>query len=157
LIEVLLGNLRLLFNPRYRGVGLFAYPYFFFFEFLGSIIEAYGYFSVILAAVLGLLNPVVAALLFVCSVMFGTLLSLLGLFMEERHRALYSKSELLVLVGCCLIENLGYRQLTALWRWRATLNLIFRQSTWGQMDRRQFTGTASPLGPEQQTVVRRLL
>ncbi len=157
LIEVLLGNLRLLFNPRYRGVGLFAYPYFFCFEFLGSIIEAYGYLSVVLAAVLGLLNPVVAALLFVFSVMFGTLLSLFGLFLEERHRSLYSLRELLVLVGCCLIENLGYRQITALWRWWATLNLILRQSTWGQMDRRQFTGKPGSLSSEQQPVVQRSL
>lgn len=157
LIEVLLGNLRLLFNPRFRGVGLFAYPYFFFFEFLGSIIEAYGYFSVVLAAVLGLLNPVVAVLLFVFSVMFGTLLSLFGLFLDERHRSLYSLSELSVLIGCCLIENLGFRQITAFWRWRAALNLIFCQSTWGQTERRQFTGKPGSLNPEQQPTAQRSL
>ena len=43
LLESLLGNKKMLFNPRYGIIGLLAYPFFLFAEGLGPIIEVFGF------------------------------------------------------------------------------------------------------------------
>ena len=54
-----------------------------------------------------------------------------------------------VALGCdTLVENLGYRQLLAFWRFRAFWDLLRGHSDWGDMRRKGFTTTVeAPLPP----------
>jgi len=67
----------------------------------------------------------------------GTVLSASALLLEEMSFQVHgSARHLAVLLLAMLAENLGYRQLTALWRARATLEWMFRvRRGWGKMTR----------------------
>ena len=67
----------------------------------------------------------------------GMLVSMTGLFLEEMSLHMYKRpEELAALVAVALIENLGYRQLTVLWRlqglWQSATGASAR---WGTMTR----------------------
>ena len=68
---------------------------------------------------------------------FGTLLSASSLLLDEISYHTYPRPrQILVLLVAAVIENLGYRQMTAYWRLVGLVQWIFgaRQS-WGDMKR----------------------
>ena len=73
----------MLFNPRYRTVGLFAMPYFVFFEMLGPLVELVGYVLTVGGLALGFILPEVAALFFIVSVLFGMVLSVGSVLLDD--------------------------------------------------------------------------
>jgi hypothetical protein len=75
---------------------------------------------------------------FLCAAFgMGILLSASALLLEEASFHLYKRPRhLAALVGAILIENVGFRQLTAFWRFIATVGwLLKRPSAWGEMPR----------------------
>jgi hypothetical protein len=50
-------------------------------------------------------------------------------------------------VGWALLENLGYRQLTVLWRLQGLVKYLRGRREWGAMERRGFT--APPAEPRR--------
>ncbi|MGF7185860.1 cellulose synthase/poly-beta-1,6-N-acetylglucosamine synthase-like glycosyltransferase [Desulfitispora alkaliphila] len=143
LIEVLTSNFSLFFNPRYGRVGTTAYPYFFIFEFIGPWIEVMGYVFVVLALFMGILNPSIFILLFVFSVLFGIIISLFGLYIDEKESIRYSNKEFFKLLGFAFIENLGFRQMGAFWRAGAFISLLLNRQGWGTITRRGFAPNIS--------------
>lgn len=78
--ERALGYYRyMLFNPRYGAVGMFALPYYLFFEALGPIVEITGYLVTVWAVSMGLVDWMFAELLFLVAIVYGTLNSVLAL------------------------------------------------------------------------------
>lgn len=144
LIEVLLKNALLLFNPAYGSVGLVSAPYFFVFEFLGPWIECTGYLFIVVAALVGILNIDIFLLLLVLSIIYGGFISLISLLLEEWERPRFSNREFLSMVLVSVIENFGFRQLMAFWRAGAYLTFVFKKGSWGAMPRRGFSGRALP-------------
>jgi len=139
LIQTLLIHWKMIFNPKYGTVGMIGMPYFFIFEFLGPIIEITGYVAFIGGYLLGLLNITFAILFFLLAIVFGVLISLFSLLIEEFTARRYNRaSDLFKLVIIAILENFGYRQLTALWRVKATLLLLFRRKKWGEMEKHSF-------------------
>jgi len=133
LIESLTGNLRMLLNPRYGVIGLFAMPYFFFFEMLGPVIELLGYAVVVLAVVLGYLNYQFLFLFLALAVLYGVIVSLIAVYLEGIAFKRYPKLGSLLKMGLyCFIENLGYRQLNSWWRSKAYFTYFTRKRKWGK-------------------------
>jgi cellulose synthase/poly-beta-1,6-N-acetylglucosamine synthase-like glycosyltransferase len=56
LIEILLYHRKCAFNPRYGTMGLIAFPYFFIFEVVGPFFELFGWLTIPLAVIFGILN-----------------------------------------------------------------------------------------------------
>ena len=136
-------------NGRYGALGTAAVPYFLLFEFLGPLIELFGLPLILVWWLAGDLSPVFLVGFFVVAMLLGVLLSLAALLLEEhsfrRHR---SGREIARLVGFSLVENLGYRQLVAFWRFLAFWDLLRGRSDWGDMRRKGFTTTVeAPLPP----------
>lgn len=135
LIDSLSRHIVMLGNPRYGGVGLFAVPYFVFFEMLGPIVELLGYFTFGLAWSLGVLEPRLALLFFVAAVLLGFALSVSSLFLEELSFRRYPRwSQMAMLLVYGVLENFGYRQLTLWWRLRGTLGYMFGSRDWERRD-----------------------
>jgi hypothetical protein len=67
----------------------------------------------------------------------GLLLSVAAVLLEEMSFHLYQRPRHFgVLLAAMLLENFGYRQLTALWRLRAVAAwALLRRSEWGEMKR----------------------
>ncbi len=138
LIEVLLNNIFMFFNPKYGKAGMLAFPYFIIFEFLGPFLEVLGYIFVLLAFLIGILNLDIFIMLFVVAVLYGMFISILSIFLDEKYELQYSNKEILKLIIYAFIENLGYRQLGAFWRVGAYISLIFNKTGWGTIKRKGF-------------------
>ena len=119
-IRELFSNFRLLANSRYGCLGMAAIPFYWLVEVIGPVLEVGGYLSVGLSAVFSKVTlPFVALFLFL-AVVYGVFLSvgavLLGSFWQRRP---LPPPHLFRLLGYAVIENFGYRQLSAWWRLQA--------------------------------------
>ena len=139
LLESLWRHRRMLLNPRYGSVGLLAFPYFFFLEVFGPIIEGLGYLTFIIAVVLGRASmPYVLAFLAVAFA-FGIALSFAAVGLEELSFRRYPRlRDLLRLLGVAIMENVGYRQLSTYWRIRGMVSKLGGARAWGAMERKGF-------------------
>lgn len=138
-LELIWTHRAALFNPRYGRIGLVSLPVFFLVEMLGPVVEAAGYVAVAMALAAGLLNVPMAALLLALAVALGVAQSLAAIALEQfafrRYRA---PRDLALLVFLSLAENLGYRQLTLVWRLRGLWKFLRKDSSWGEMTRTGF-------------------
>lgn len=140
--QVLSYHLPMLMNPRYGSVGLLAMPYFLIFEAIGPLIEASGYIVTAVAVAFGMIDVVFAQLLFLCAVVFGAMISLTSVLLEEMSFRRYPKvRHLLLLAALGVIENFGYRQLTMWWRLQGVIDFVRRKQGWGVMTRKGFAKT----------------
>jgi cellulose synthase/poly-beta-1,6-N-acetylglucosamine synthase-like glycosyltransferase len=138
--QVLSYHLQMLMRPKYGSVGMFALPYFLIFEAAGPIIEAAGYLVTIVAVAFGLIDIVFAQLLFLCAVVFGAMISLTSVLLEEMSYRRYPKvRHLLLLAAIGVLENFGYRQLTTWWRLKGVIDFVRKKQGWGVMTRKGFT------------------
>jgi len=145
LYESLMRNRRMLLNPRYGRIGLVAFPYFFFMEMLGPVIELFGYFTFTAAVILGRASGPYILAFFMAAFSFGIVLSIAAVGLEELSFHRYPRiSDLLRLFGLAVVENFGYRQLTAYWRIRGFFSALRGVKTWGKMERKGFSGEFSP-------------
>ena len=137
LAESLTANLRLLFHPRSGMVGWLAFPFFLLFELLGPVVEVVGYASLILGGIFGLISPEAFRSFMFLGLSFGILLSTSALLLEQMSFRLYPSGRQLVwLTLVALLENLGYRQLIAWWRFQGLMRWVFRtERRWGEMTR----------------------
>jgi cellulose synthase/poly-beta-1,6-N-acetylglucosamine synthase-like glycosyltransferase len=139
-MQVLAFHRRMLFNPRYGAVGLAALPYYLVFEVLGPIVELMGYVVTAVAVAFGLLDFVFAELLFLAAVVYGTLISLSSIVLEELAFRRYPRVlDLVRLALYGIIENFGYRQLTTWWRLVGIVDYFRGKQGWGVMTRKGFS------------------
>jgi cellulose synthase/poly-beta-1,6-N-acetylglucosamine synthase-like glycosyltransferase len=133
---------RMLLNPRYGILGLFALPYFLLFEMLGPAIELLGYAVTIIGVVFGLIDIELALLFLAVSILFGILLSMSAVVLEELTQRRYPRpADLARLFAAAVVENLGFRQLLTIWRTRGLIDGLRGKQGWGVMERRGFGGT----------------
>ena len=137
LIECLWHNRVMLFNPRYKAVGLFAFPYFLIVEALGPTIEFIGYMLFIILALLGMLNRDMSLLFIMLAVVWGMSLNLGAILLDNLIFRRYERVwDLVKLSLFAVLEYLGYRQLIVVERLFATL-LYFRKDQWGKQNRKE--------------------
>jgi cellulose synthase/poly-beta-1,6-N-acetylglucosamine synthase-like glycosyltransferase len=138
-LQVLGYHTRMLFNPRYGVVGLLAMPYYLVFEAIGPVIELSGYVVMAVAIPFGLLDWRFAELFFLAAIVYGTLLSVAAVALEELSFRRYPKAtDLLWLVAYGVLENLGYRQLATWWRIRGVVDYLRGKGGWGVMKKKGF-------------------
>lgn len=137
LLESLAANRGLLFHPRGGAPGWLAFPVLLLFEALGPLIEIVGYGFMTVSFALGCVSWQALAAFLAAAVGMGLLLSASALLLEELSFRLYTRPRHLgVLLAAMVLENVGYRQLTAWWRLRALATWLGRRpGRWGEMTR----------------------
>ncbi|NIK78778.1 cellulose synthase/poly-beta-1,6-N-acetylglucosamine synthase-like glycosyltransferase [Paenibacillus castaneae] len=139
LFDTLISYRRMLFNPKYGTIGMLTLPNYWIFELIGPIVEAMGYIFIPLAYLFGLLAFKSFILFFVIAFLLGTTLSLGSILLEQTtFRKYRSFKETMLLIVFGIIENLGYRQLTVLFRVEGIFNFRKGRHSWGRMNRKQF-------------------
>jgi cellulose synthase/poly-beta-1,6-N-acetylglucosamine synthase-like glycosyltransferase len=141
-LQVLSYHRKMMFNPKFGTIGLLALPYYLIFEAIGPVIEFFGYVLTILAVCFGLLDWRFAELLFLAAVVYGALISLMSVVLEEVSFRRYPRAtDLLKLAAYGVLENFGYRQLTTWWRITGIIDFLKGRQAWGAMTRKGFSST----------------
>ena len=141
LADTLWRHRGMMFNPRYGRLGFLAMPFFLFVELLSPIIELSGYVLLIISLWLGAINIQFALLFLTAAVLLGMILSVLSILMEELTFRKYDRiRDVMILILFAFIENLGYRQIHAWWRFWGLIDFFKGNKSWGEMTR---TGTFS--------------
>lgn len=135
LIDVLWHNKTMLFNPKYKNVGLFGMSYFFFVEALGPTIEMFGYVGLILFYLFGLIDRDIALLIFLFAFLWGSYITLSSIILDNLLYRRYSTlNDLLKLSLFGFLESFGYRQVITVERFIATFQ--FWRKEWGNITRK---------------------
>ena len=109
-------------NPRYGSMGLVVLPYHLVFELLGALVEVVAVPVLVSGYVLGYIDLTLAVLFLIVSLGYATFLSILALVVDELFYHRYRRwRDLALIVFAAVVENLGYRQLNAWWRFRGVL------------------------------------
>lgn len=146
LVDALWRHRAMVARPRFGVVGMLSMPCLVFFELLGPVVEVSGYLVVLLSSMLGWLDSGFALTFFAVAILYGVVLSVGAVLLEDAAFRRYPRLRhllLLVLVG--VIEHFGYRQLTAWWCVRAFRDFWHGDIRWGRMEHRGF----GPSGVDQ--------
>lgn len=126
-LECLWFNKKLLFHPKCGRIGWLTVPYQVIFEGISPIIEMFGYLSTVVFFLTGFLSYEGALALLILVLGTGYLVTFITILIEEVLFATYKKpKDLLILFAASIIENFGYRQLHAFWRFRGLFDWVFK-------------------------------
>ncbi|HSI67936.1 MAG TPA: glycosyltransferase family 2 protein [Planococcus sp. (in: firmicutes)] len=137
LAETLWTHRKMLFNPKYKGIGLFSVPYYIMIELLSAVFEVLGYFIIVGGLAFNWIDPEIALVLLLVMVLYGSLLSSLAVLLEEwtYHKYPDVKS-ILILYMYALTETFWYRVLMNFWRVQGLYHAFKKKSVWGNMERK---------------------
>jgi len=137
--ETLEHNRVMLGNPRYGRVGLLAMPYYMLFEYLAPLVETAGIVILPFGWALGLVEWRLFLLFVIASFVYGLLLSVLALVLEElSFRRYRDPAQLARLVLVAVLESFGLRQLHVWWRLVALITWRGRAPSWHSTPRQGF-------------------
>jgi cellulose synthase/poly-beta-1,6-N-acetylglucosamine synthase-like glycosyltransferase len=146
LADVLWQNRDMVLNRRYGRIGLLALPYHWLFECIAPIMEVVGWGTMITAACLGLLSGKFFVEFLLFGYLFGTLISIGSVVIEEMTYHRYNESrDLSRLILACFLEHFPYRQLNTLWRVRGLWEYVAGRGSWPKIERVGFNTPANPL------------
>lgn len=138
LIDILYFHRTMQLNPRYGRIGLVSMPYFFLFELLGPFWEIQGYIAVVIALFLGLIDPKLALLLFIATILLGMLVSIFALAISGKENDYFPGPYLTTMLLYAVLENFGVRQLLSFWRVTGFFSALRQTADWGNMERKGF-------------------
>lgn len=145
-LETMWRHRRMLLNPKFGAIGCFGMPYLLVLEILGPCVEVTGYVITILGLLIGFISPLSALLFFIGSVLFGTMISISAVLLEEFTTRRYAHPlDLTSLIWSAFVENFGYRQINAIWRFQGIFEILRKKKkrTWGLMTRKGFAPQAT--------------
>lgn len=139
MVETVVANRGMLFNPTYGRIGTVVLPLFIAAEMFGRLIEGLGYLVLPLAVYFGVLNLELFLVFFLLTTGFGVFLSWFGVFSEVWSFNRYdSPWQILRLLWYGVLENFGYRQWRTVVAWRGLFQYLRGANTWGAMERTGF-------------------
>jgi cellulose synthase/poly-beta-1,6-N-acetylglucosamine synthase-like glycosyltransferase len=140
LLQCLWWNRGMLLRPSQGMVGVLGLPYLWIFEAGGTVVEVVGYAVITVAAVTGALYVPFLLLFVLLAMAYGVALSVSALVMDEaRSQRSQSSWDVAWLLLCTVLENFGYRQLMAVWRFAAMVEMFTgRKATWDPLKRKGF-------------------
>lgn len=125
-LRSLMLHKKIFFNPRYKMIGLFSYPFFLLAETCGALVECAAYVSVLLSWYLGIIDWYTALLFFIVCWLFVTMLTmataLISFMTYDKYHKLRDLPWLLFVVT---IESFGFRQIHMICRVIATIKYLF--------------------------------
>jgi len=140
--QALYRNLSMFANPKYGSIGMLAMPYFFMVELLSPAVELFGYALFGIALYLGVVYWEAVVTFLILAVWMGIFLSLLSVLLEEFTLHRYPRvRNLLKLLFCAVLENFGYRQMTAFFRLKGLYDFARKENAWGFIERRGLEAT----------------
>ncbi|MFB6227788.1 MAG: glycosyltransferase family 2 protein [Halobacteriales archaeon] len=139
MLETVVANRGMLFNPRYGRVGTGILPMFTAAEAIGPLVEGLGYVLLPITVYLGVLDFEFFIVFFLLTTGFGVFLSWFGIFSEAWSFNRYNDPrQILRLLWYGVLENFGYRQWKTYAAWRGLIEYLRGGGSWGAMERTGF-------------------
>ncbi|MFY4813769.1 glycosyltransferase family 2 protein [Haloarcula sp. AONF1] len=140
MVETVVTNRGMLFNPSYGRVGTVILPFFVAAEMFGPLIEGLGYIILPLAWYFGVLSIEFVIVFFFLTTGFGIFLSWFGVFSEVWSFNRYEDPRQIGrLLWYGVLENFGYRQWKTIVAWQGLLEYFRGVDSWGVMERGGFS------------------
>lgn len=133
LIETMLHNKEMLFNPKYGVVGMLSLPYFLLIEAGGPIITFMGVCAILVLYYFHLINHDTIILFFMLEFIWGILLNVFALFLNVFTPHPYTKKGLFKLILVGFIEPFFYKPLLKVELFIATFD--FKNKKWNKPKR----------------------
>ena len=138
-METLWKHRRLMFNPKYGRFGMVSMPYWFFFEFLGPIVEFTGYIIFLIFFILGIINWPFFFALFAMVIASGILYSIYAILVDLVSHQVYSKKrDLSTLITTAILEPLYFHPIVVKAGVQGVVDYFRKQHGWGEMTRQGF-------------------
>ena len=138
-LETFAKHAGMMLHRRYGRVAALGLSQILLTDVLGPHVELLGYVAIPILAWLGLISWWYFGAFLCVSVGFGVALSVAGLVLEQAHTRRGGRpADLLILLIFAFLENLGYRQLSNIWRVQGTWQYLTGVKAWGSMYRRGF-------------------
>ncbi len=131
LMQTVMKHNDMIFNRRYGALGMLSMPFHAYVEAVGCLVEALGTVLIPFSFLIGAMPLSMFLLLLLLAVGYGTLLSAGSVLMEETTIRRYPRlKHVVVLMAYAVLENLGYRQMTAFFRAQGVLQYLRGRSRW---------------------------
>jgi poly-beta-1,6-N-acetyl-D-glucosamine synthase len=129
---------RTILNPHHGPIGLLAMPTVVL-EFVSPLFWFGGLTATIVAWALGWITTLFAASVLVASFGLGAVLTFAAIAVDElNYRTYRTRSDMLRLLLCAVVEMFYYRQLNELWRGLGYVDIARGTTGWGDQQRRGF-------------------
>ena len=141
LIQLVHQHGRMLFNPKYKKLGMLTFPYTFIFEFLAPIIEFIGFCLIVYLIFTGGVNWHTFWVMFFAIYIFGFMLSNFVVFYDYLLGGSYTHTtNYLKLILAGMLEPFLYHPIVVCSSIRGYINYIIRKkAVWGEMNRQGAT------------------
>ena len=128
ILQSLLWNRVMAFNPRYGMAGMFGFPFYFIFEALSAVVEACAYVRALVVLVLRIDSPTILMLLFIFGVVLGTFVSICAVLLQATTRMRQENTRDIVrLFLAALAEHFGFHQFHVFCRLGGIYDLLIRR------------------------------
>ena len=136
-LECLQRHRVMIFNPKYKRIGLIAMPLILLIDLVGPIVETLGYLLIPFFAFSGLISMDFFFAYMALVFLFGVFLSTMSVLLEQAElERVTSARDILNLALTAVFENFGYRQLCNYWRIKGViLHMRGKKAVWEAMPR----------------------
>ena len=134
---------RMLFNPRYKQVGLVGVPFYLFSEVLAPLFELLGVISLVLAIALGLFDWTVFALALALVAFFNATLTVSAVRSDDVQSRLYRPAGLAWLLLLAPLDLVLYRPFLVWARVKGTWRFLRRDRGWYKFERNERSTAAA--------------
>jgi len=138
-METLWKHKKMMFNPKYKLLGLLSYPYWMFFEYYAPIIETVGILITILLVALGIISWKFFFLFLLLVYLYAVMFSMIALYSEEATFQRYETiKDLRKLTTVALLEPLIFHPFTVYAAIKGNWEKLTGNKGWGEMTRTGF-------------------
>ena len=137
LITSLWKHRKMTLNPKYGGIGMVSFPYFWLVECFGPVIELLGYMYITVAFFMGSVYFELAILLTLLFVIYGAIFSAMAILLEAWSTRTFPRvRDVIRIIILALTEIFWYKPLTLIWRCEGFLHFLLGKNVWGTMQRK---------------------
>jgi cellulose synthase/poly-beta-1,6-N-acetylglucosamine synthase-like glycosyltransferase len=138
-MDTLLMHRKLFLNPKYGKMGLLGYPFWFFFEWMAPLLEAFGYLLLVYLIAVGMINWPIFIFLLAFAYLFSVSFSFYAVLFDEFTFHRYHRFEhLRKLFVIPFIEPLIYHPLNVFFAIKGNISFFKGDKGWGQQTRKGF-------------------
>lgn len=138
--QIFATHMNILFNPKYKRLGLVVFPYNFFFELLAPVIEVLGIIFYICIIILGIVNWPTAIILLIFVYIYSVFISITSVLLDQVVFKQYKDwKEVLGLTLMAFIEPIIYHPIILFSILKGYFQqLLGKKHSWGNMKRKGF-------------------